>query len=124
MEAVGRLEGDETIISKKPINTVKEEIEQLALKYKEQIQVRYSFTENKTTESKECCPAVNKFIYINNLGQVSPCTWVVSNNSEYKSKLTLKNSTFTEIIKSDPIQKYLKYIEENEIKGCPVSRRK
>lgn len=124
MEAVGRLEGDETIISKRTINSVKEEIEKIALKYKEQIQVKYSFTESKLTVTEECCPAVNKFLYINNIGQVSPCTWVVSNNPEYKSKLTLKNSTFTEIIKSEPIQKYWKYIQTNKIKGCPVSRRK
>lgn len=124
MEAVGRLAGDETIISKRTINSVKEEIEKLVLKYKEQIQVKYSFTENKVTVAEGCCPAVNKFLYINNLGQVSPCTWVVANNPEYKSKLTLKNSTFKEIIQSEPIQKYLKYIEENKIKGCPVSRRK
>ena len=61
---------------------------------------------------------------INNLGQVSPCTWVISKKTEYQSKLTLKNSTFAEVINSEPIQKYLKYIEENQIKGCPVSRRK
>lgn len=124
MEAVGRLDGDETIISKRTIDSVKEELEKLATKYKEQIQVKYSFTENRPTEIEEWCPAINKFLYINNLGQVSPCTWVVSNYPEYKSKLTLKNSTFTEIIKSEPIQRYLKYIEENQIKGCPVTRRK
>lgn len=124
MEAVGRLEGDESIISKRSINSVKEEIENLALKYKEQIQVKYSFTENKVTKIEKCCPAVSKFLYINNLGQVSPCTWVVSKNPKYKSKLTLKNSSFTEIIKSEPIQEYLKYLKENKIKGCPVNRRK
>ena len=124
MEAVGRLDGDETIISKRTINSVKEELENLATKYKKQIKVKYSFTENKITETEEYCPAVNKFLYINNLGQVSPCTWVVSQNPEYKSELTLKNSSLTEIIKSEPIQRYLKYIEENKIKGCPASRRK
>ena len=124
MEAVGRLGGDETIISKRTINSVKEELENLATKYKKQIKVKYSFTENKITEAEEYCPAVNKFLYINNLGQVSPCTWVVSQNPEYKSELTLKNSSLTEIIKSEPIQRYLKYIEENKIKGCPASRRK
>ena len=124
MEAVGRLEGDDTIISKKTIGAVSNEIDKLALKYGKQIQVKYSFTENKVCKSEECCPAVKKFLYINNLGQVSPCTWVVANNSEYQSKLTLKNYTFREIINSEPIQNYLKYIEENQIKGCPVSRRK
>ena len=124
MEAVGRLEGDDTIISKKTIGAVSNEIDKLVLKYGKQIQVKYSFTENKVCKSEECCPAVKKFLYINNLGQVSPCTWVVANNSEYQSKLTLKNNTFREIINSEPIQNYLKYIEENQIKGCPVSRRK
>ena len=124
MEAVGRLDGDETIISKRTINSVKEELENLATKYKKQIKVKYSFTENKITEAEEYCPAVNKFLYINNLGQVSPCTWVVSQNPEYKSKLTLKNNSLTEIIKSEPIQKFLEYIEKNQIKGCPASRRK
>ena len=124
MEAVGRLEGDDTIISKKTIGAVSNEIDKLVLKYGKQIQVKYSFTENKVCKSEECCPAVKKFLYINNLGQVSPCTWVVANNTEYQSKLTLKNNTFREIINSEPIQNYLKYIEENQIKGCPVSRRK
>lgn len=124
MEAVGRLKGDETIISKRTINSVKQELEKLSIKYKEQIQVKYSFTENKEYKTEENCPAVNKFLYINNLGQVSPCTWVTSENQAYKSELTLKNSTLAEIIKSEPIQKFLKYIEENKIKGCPVSRRK
>lgn len=125
MEAVGRLKGDETIISKRTINSVKEEIEKLGVKYKEQIQVKYSFTENKICKNQEgICPAISKFIYINNLGQISPCTWVVSENPKYKSELTLKNSTFAEIIKSEPIQKYLKYIQGNQIEGCPVNRRK
>lgn len=124
MEAVGRLEGDDTIISRRTINSVKEEIEKLVVKYKEQIQVKYSFTENKICKNQEgICPAISKFIYINNLGQISPCTWVVSEKPKYKSRLTLKNSTFAEIIESEPIQKYLNYIQENQIKGCPVNRR-
>ncbi len=123
MEAVGRLNGDEAIISKRTIDSAKKEIENLSLLYKEKIKVKYSFTENKEYKAEDFCPAVNKFLYINNLGQVSPCTWGVAKNPEYKSELTLKNSTFSEIINSKPIQKYLKYIEESKIKGCPVNRR-
>lgn len=124
MEAVGRLNGDETLVSKRTINSVKDELEKLAIKYKEKIKVKYSFTESKITETEGCCPAVNKFLYINNLGEISPCTWVVAQNPEYKSELTLKNNSFTEIIESEPIQRFLKYIEENQIKGCPACRRK
>lgn len=120
MEADGRLEGDNTIISKRLIKDVKKEIEFLSTKYENQIKVKYSFSENNISESEGICPAISKFLYINNLGQVSPCTWV---SSKYQSKLTLKNNTFNEIINSKQIQDYLKYIKENEVKGCPATRR-
>lgn len=108
MEAMGRLKDDDTIISKRTIGSVKNEIEELSIKYKEQIKVKYSFSENKVHKIEECCPAVSKFLYINNLGQVSPCTRIISEKPKYKSKLTLKNSTLSEIIESEPIQEYLK----------------
>lgn len=120
MEADGRLEGDESIISKRLVKDVKNEIELLAEKYENQIKVKYSFSEKNNSDSCGICPAVSKFLYINNLGQISPCTWV---SSQYQSELTLKNNTFEEIVKSSPIQNYLKYIKEDEIKGCPASRR-
>ncbi len=123
MEALGRLNGDETIISKKETKDVKQELEKLAIKYKTKIQVKYSFSENKKCEEQGICPAVNKFLYINNFGQVSPCTLVSSKNQEYISTLTLKNNTISEIINSYPIKSYLKYIKEENIKGCPASRR-
>ena len=72
MEAVGRLEGDETIISKRAIESVKKEIEKIAIKYKNEIKVKYSITENKKYTTEECCqecPAINKFLYIINGGQ-------------------------------------------------------
>ena len=123
MEAVGRLE-DETIISKRQISDVKKEIEELEMKYGDKIKVKYSFTEKVNVASNECCPAVSKFIYINNLGQISPCTWVISKEPKYKSKLTLKEATFKEIIQSQPIKEYIQYIQQNKITGCPVCRRK
>ncbi len=123
MEADGRLDGDQTIISKRKIEDVKKEIENLAMKYKNQIKVKYSFSENKVCKSEETCPAVNKFLYISNLGEVSPCSWVTSKYPEYKSNINLKNNKFTEIIKSEPIQNYLKYLKDHNIKGCPVNRR-
>jgi len=120
MEADGRLDGDDSIISKREIKDVKNEIENLSKKYESKIKVKYSFSENNINKCEGTCPAVNKFLYINNLGQISPCTWV---SSKYQSELTLKNNTFSEIINSKPIQSYLNYIKENKIKGCPASRR-
>lgn len=120
MEPMGRLKEDDELLSKRSLESVKKEIEKLAIKYESNIKVKYSLSENKKCKSEEICPAVNKFIYINNLGEISPCTRIVSKNPEYKSKLTLKNKSLNEIIRSEPIQKYLQYLETNKIAGCPI----
>lgn len=120
MEPMGRLKEDDKLLSKRSLESVKKEIEKLAIKYEGKIKVKYSLSENKICKSEEICPAVNKFIYINNLGEISPCTRIVSKNPEYKSKITLKNNSLNEIINSEPIQKYLKYLEANKITGCPI----
>lgn len=120
MEPMGRLKDDDELLSKRNLESVKQEVEKLAVKYESQIKVKYSLSENKVCKSEEICPAVNKFIYINNLGEISPCTRIVSKNPEYKSKLTLKSNSLNEIIKSEPIQEYLKYLEKNKITGCPI----
>ena len=67
MEANGRLNGDDSIISKREIKDVKKEIEELFIKYESEIKVKYSFSENNTSQCEGICPAVNKFLYINNL---------------------------------------------------------
>lgn len=123
MEPMGRVKEDDELLSKRTAESVKQEIENLIVKYDKKIKVKYSLSENKFCKSEEICPAINKFIYINNLGEVSPCTRIVSKNPEYKSKLTLKENTLSEILQSEPIQKYLEYLEKNKIIGCPINRR-
>lgn len=120
MEPMGRLKEDDELLSKRSLESVKKEIEEIAIKYESKIKVKYSLSENKICKSEEICPAVKRFIYINNLGEISPCTRIVSKKQEYKSKMTLKNNSLNEIINSEPIQKYLKYLEANKITGCPI----
>ncbi|MFH1637515.1 MAG: radical SAM protein [Candidatus Woesearchaeota archaeon] len=126
MEPVGRMKDDYSMISSRPILEVKSKIEQLAEQYVGQIQVKHSFTEDAKHNEQGTCPAVRKFLYIDNLGTVSPCTWVVEQNPKYRSNLTVKEASFDEVMNSKPIRSYLSYIERlnnEEIKGCPVRRR-
>jgi MoaA/NifB/PqqE/SkfB family radical SAM enzyme len=121
MEPVGRMKGDDTVISTKSIHEVKGEIEELAKRYNNQIKVSYSFTEQGNQSDTGICPAVDKFLYIDNLGRISPCTWVVEKNQGYRSELTLKDSTLKEVIDSEPIQSYLH--DKKGILGCPARMR-
>jgi len=122
MEAIGRLK-DDVLISKRKIQDVKDEITLLQGKYCGKIEVKYSFTETPSNNHGDKCPAVDKFLYINNLGEISPCTWVVGDNPAYKSKLSLRENSLDDILNSQPIKSYLKYIGKSGIIGCPVQRR-
>ncbi len=123
MEPVGRSKDDYSLISNKPIEEVKDALEQLAQKYQDKIKVNYSFTEKPKQCESGICPAVNKFLYIDNLGRISPCTWVVEKYPQYRTEKTVKTASFEEVMDSEPIKSYLSYIEHNKIRGCPVSRR-
>ncbi|MGV8086498.1 MAG: radical SAM/SPASM domain-containing protein [Candidatus Woesearchaeota archaeon] len=127
MEPVGRMKEHQIDVSQRSIGDVKAELDQLATVYAPKIKVNYSFTENPKMFESGICPAISKFLYIDNFGRVSPCTWVVANNSQYMSQKTIKNATFEDIINSEPIRSYLNHVNElsqNGYKGCPVRMRK
>ena len=118
MEPVGRMgEGDERV-SQKPMYELKKELEYLSAKYESQVKVKYSFTEDASVEEKGKCPGGNKFLYIDNLGQVSPCTWVVEKEPKYKSELRLKENSLNEIMADKPMNSYLQNICESNKEGC------
>jgi MoaA/NifB/PqqE/SkfB family radical SAM enzyme len=126
MEPVGKIKNNDSLISKRSISNVKSEIEALAESYKDYIIVNHSFNEEVKNYENGTCPAVNKFLFIDNLGKVSPCPWVVQHCPEYKSESTLKNSKLNEVLESSPIEGYLSVVRRLDfegIRGCPVRLR-
>jgi MoaA/NifB/PqqE/SkfB family radical SAM enzyme len=123
MEPAGRLKGDKTIISTLPISEAKENLTSLARDYEGRINVNYSFTENPKSSESGFCPAVERFLFIDNLGRISPCTWVVEKFPEYRTIETLKDKTLKQLIQSNEIQSYLKYVSGFGNNGCPMRTR-
>lgn len=120
MEPIGRMEGDYSKVSRKTINQVKEEVQKLTKKYSSDIKINYSFTENTKPNHKGTCPGFDKFLYIDNLGRISPCTWLVDKYPEYRTE-SVKNKSFNELMKSQTIKAYLSYAQKCQ--GCPVKKR-
>jgi len=54
------------------------------------------------------CPGGDKFIYINHLGQISPCTWIAEKDSSFISKGSLKEQELSEIMEEEKLQKFVK----------------
>jgi len=126
MEPVGRMKAQQIDLSQRSIGDVKSELDQLAKAYAGKIKVNYSFTEDPKLSSTGICPAASKFLYIDNLGRISPCTWVAADNPRYISQKTIRNATFEEIMETEPISSYLGHIDrlsQNGFRGCPMRTR-
>lgn len=96
---------DRSLIKTKDNEYLSKEIDDLKEKYKEEIIVNYNFS--KQPNYVHTCPAGEKFIYINNLGQISPCPWIHENNKNCISKTSLRDSSFQEIMKEENLKKFL-----------------
>ena len=118
MEPVGRMTGDYSQVAQKTVPELKAELETLAKKYSDQVTVNYSFKESAKACEEGTCPAVKKFLYLDNLGRVSPCTWVTEKNPEYRSTETVKTASFDKVMDSEPIKNYVEYVDNLAKSGC------
>ena len=125
MEAIGRMKGDISLNAQKTDDQLEREILKLGKNYDGRIKVSTSLTGKNVDCGKGFCPALEKFLFIDHVGRVSPCTWLVENDSKKKSTLTLEEHSLSEILASDPLRSERARIEGDEkrgILGCPAKR--
>lgn len=96
---------DMTLVKTRPNPSLIEEIELLKEKYKNEITINYNFG-NQPTYIQEC-PAGDKFLYINNYGNISPCPWVYENNRNCISKISLRNHSLEDIKEDERLKQFL-----------------
>lgn len=80
-------------------------IDNIKEKYQNNIIVNYNFGKQPTFVKK--CPAGDKFLYINNMGFVSPCPWVYENNKNCISKISLRDNDLKDVLKDKNISLFL-----------------
>ncbi len=90
-------------------------IKELQDKYQGEIIVNYNFVEQPNYISK--CPAGDKFLYVNNLGFVSPCPWVFEKNKKCISGVSLRDNSLDEVLKDSNLQCFLKAKSEGKCYG-------
>lgn len=82
------------------------ELDDLKNKYQAKIKVNYNFKPQPNCIKR--CPAGDKFLYINNFGNVSPCTWVYEKNKECISRKSLRDNSLEEILNEPQLQRFTK----------------
>lgn len=93
------------LVKTKSNNKLITELNDIKHEYQKDIIVNYNFGNQPNYVTS--CPAGNLFLYIDNLGRVSPCPWVHEVNKNCISSITLRNSTLDEILEDQEIKKFL-----------------
>lgn len=102
---------DKSLVKTKSNEILIKEIEELKDKYKDDIVVNYNFGKQPNFVDK--CPGGDKFIYINNFGNVSPCPWILENDNTCITTKSLRDNTLDDLKKDKALVKFL----ENKSKG-------
>ncbi len=97
---------DKSQVKKRDNQDLLNELDTLKDKYQDQINVNYNFKAQPNFIKR--CPAGDKFIYINNFGNISPCTWVYENNKGCISKKSLKDNTLEDVLNEPQLEKFTK----------------
>ncbi len=96
---------DKTLGKKEPNHILIKKIKVLKEKYKDSIIVNLNFDDQPSYVTK--CPGGNHFIFIDNLGRVSPCTWIYEKNKDFISKQSLKNETLQNVLSEENLKQFI-----------------
>lgn len=80
MEPVGRMRGkDSSLATSEKVDLIRE-IESYS---SDALKISHNMGDTKAQPSTLCCPAGEQFLFINSLGDVSPCTWISEKKPHY-----------------------------------------
>lgn len=96
---------DKSLYKKRNTSDLISELDELKDKYRGRIIVNYNF--GKQPVSVHRCPAGDKFLYINNFGNVSPCPWVHEIDKTCISDISLRNNSLDDVLKDKKLTKFL-----------------
>lgn len=117
MEAVGRGNNITHLISEKPTSYFIEQINNIHLN---NIKISHSFSQ-KTQNGTNCiCPAGKRFLFINSVGDVSPCTWITERAPEYIYPKTLHEDTLINILNDSSFADITLLMNKLGAKNCPA----
>jgi MoaA/NifB/PqqE/SkfB family radical SAM enzyme len=131
LEPAGRISGDRSWCVTRSLTEMGNEIHYLQAKYPS-LQIQQNF-QSDCSVSNPCssdalrCPGGTRFLVIDNVGRISPCTWApYSREAEaagtFRSQGTLKTNTVGELLASEPLKRYQELISIGGTKGlagCP-----
>lgn len=123
MTPAGRIEGDTSLCITRPTTELDKEILSVAHKFNPILKVSSNFSSKRGENYCSNCPGGKRFLYIDNLGRIAPCTWMTQGNNNFFSSSTLREQNLDQLL-LDPNMESFKELYtigiNNGNKGCPV----
>lgn len=124
MEPVGRMRDRPALLADRSARDLQLEIDKLTFAYQGQIDVKGSFSDS-TRKGCGSCPGGQKFLFIDNTGHVSPCTWVSERKPEFISQMTLKDHSLQDILASAEMNRFRRQttaLSHAGLHECPMRK--
>jgi MoaA/NifB/PqqE/SkfB family radical SAM enzyme len=123
MEPAGRLSIDSPLLATRSPRVLQEELESLQSIYEGRMRIVGNVKSQE--EKKNCgrCPGGERFLFIDNLGRVSPCSWISERAPEFISQKTLRDSSVDAVLGGRPMKRFIDWKvahQRNGIGGCPL----
>lgn len=120
---VGRLTENESYsVDLQRFNEVVSKILSYQAKYADKIKVTMHRSKS-FVHSDNRCDAASSLFYISPEGEISPCSWIKKQDSQYTSMQNLKENSFAEIVQCKEFTKWQLLVKDRQEKygaGCPA----
>lgn len=124
MQPLGELRGNNALCATRSDASLNIEVEALASTWRNKIKVSGNFQVAASYERPARCPGGERFLFIDNLGFLSPCTWALEHDPKVRTFRSLKETSLNELLGNSVMNDFRAMIAEREANGavgCPYA---
>ncbi len=116
----GRIKGEESYSSTLSDLELAEHMKHLREQFGDQIAIKDHFSHGCAYREQRC-PGGDSFIYIDNYGRISPCTWATDNGIAQLTSSSLREESLSALLTGDELTRYRAFVSRDSTCGCPVA---
>ncbi len=121
---VGRFIDNPQLYPKRSWPAIVKEIKNIKRKHQDKIKITVHRMSDSGSPSSQLCPAGNRIFFLNSRGELSPCSWIAKNNSEFSTTDSLVKKNIKILAKSKEFLEFRKMLRkrrDKKFRGCPFA---
>jgi MoaA/NifB/PqqE/SkfB family radical SAM enzyme len=125
MEPAGRMTGDLSFKATRTDEDLADEAIGLSTSFSAQLKIRHAFRSVMHEGRPAGCPGGSRFLYLDNLGHIAPCSWIVDRTPSAATHGSLANTPLRELMEEQEIRAFRCQTEQARkagFRGCPAAK--